>query len=95
MTEPLLERKRIIVRGRVQAVGFRLFTHGAAVALGIAGTVRNLPDESVEAVAQAEAGTMERFLWALRQGPPMSEVTALEVEILDVDVSVRGFDIVR
>jgi len=95
MSEATLERKRIIVRGRVQAVGFWLFTHGAAIALGVTGTVRNRPDDTVEAVAQAEPETMERFLWALRQGPPASQVTALDIEPLDVSDDIQGFHITR
>lgn len=95
MSDPTIERKRIIVRGRVQAVGFRLFTHGAATALGVVGSVRNLPDESLEAIAQADAKTMERFLWSLRQGPPMSEVTTLDIEELAPDPTTNSFDILR
>ncbi|MGK2964799.1 MAG: acylphosphatase [Tepidiformaceae bacterium] len=95
MTEAELQRYRIVVRGRVQAVGYRLFTHGAATALGVAGTVRNLPDGAVEAIAQADPATMERFLAALRIGPPTGEVTALDIESLDPAPAFAGFDIIR
>lgn len=36
-----LERRRIIVQGIVQGVGFRPFVHGQAVRLGLVGFVLN------------------------------------------------------
>ncbi len=48
-------RVRVIVRGRVQGVAFRAFTADEARRAGVAGWVRNRPDGSVEAVAQATA----------------------------------------
>ena len=43
-------RARVIVSGRVQGVFFRVFVQKHAVAAGLAGYVRNLPDGQVEAV---------------------------------------------
>ncbi|HET7738486.1 MAG TPA: acylphosphatase [Tepidiformaceae bacterium] len=89
------QRFRIVVRGRVQNVGYRLFTHGAGIALGVTGTVRNLPDGSVETIAQADPATLGRFLAALRVGPPTGSVDGLSLEPLDPDPSLSGFDIIR
>ena len=41
----MAERLRVFVSGRVQGVGFRYATVAQARALGLAGWVRNLPDE--------------------------------------------------
>lgn len=71
---------RIIVRGRVQGVGFRYFTQREAQRLGISGWVRNLPTGEVEVLADLPPGARSRFLAALRQGPPASEVDGLAVE---------------
>jgi|FrelakmetLWP11LW_1041352.scaffolds.fasta_scaffold16620_2 acylphosphatase len=48
--------KRLIFRGHVQGVGLRYTTCRIALQYPITGTVRNLPDGSVEAIMQgAEA----------------------------------------
>jgi len=73
------ELLHIVVRGRVQGVGFRSFTEQQARRLGIAGWVRNRPGGEVELLARLPAGVKERFLAALREGPPAARVEALEV----------------
>jgi acylphosphatase len=76
---PPLEARRFVVRGRVQAVGFRLWTRRLAIELGLAGWVRNLPDgRSVEAFAQGEATLLATFRAALHEGPPGAVVTEFE-----------------
>ncbi|MHB8790901.1 MAG: acylphosphatase [Desulfobulbaceae bacterium] len=73
-------RVRVIVRGRVQGVCFRDYTRRQAQALGVSGWVRNLPDRSVEAVIEGEAGSVEAMLAWLHNGSPMATVTAVEIE---------------
>jgi acylphosphatase len=91
-----VQRKRIVVSGRVQGVGFRIYVLGVARGLGVAGTVRNLGDgRSVETIAQADAPTMERFIAAVRQGPPGGLVTEYKTEEETPDTTLRGFEIVR
>lgn len=53
--------------GRVQGVGFRATTHQLAQQFLVAGYVRNLPDGSVELVAQGAKDEIDRFLAAVRQ----------------------------
>ncbi|HLY31479.1 MAG TPA: acylphosphatase [Ktedonobacterales bacterium] len=57
------------VRGRVQGVGYRFFAQRHASAQGVRGYVRNLPDGSVEVVAEGPRPALERFLDALQVGP--------------------------
>jgi acylphosphatase len=57
--------KRVIFSGDVQGVGFRYTTHRIARGYDVAGYVRNLPDESVELVAEGEPGEVGRFLDAV------------------------------
>lgn len=74
--------RKFIIKGRVQGVGFRFFAIRAARRLGIAGTVRNLPDGSVEAVAQGSAQKIDLFKEQLSKGPPYSVVTSIdEIEL--------------
>lgn len=65
---------RVIVRGKVQGVGFRAYTEMQAQALRLDGWVRNRSDGTVEAMFSGEAGVIERILIALRVGPPHSAV---------------------
>ncbi len=58
--------KRVIYSGRVQGVGFRMTACHLAQKQGVAGSVRNLADGSVELVAQAEVDLLERFLASVR-----------------------------
>ena len=70
----------VVVRGRVQGVGFRYFTLDAARNRGLTGTVENRPDDSVAVQADGERDDLERFLEDLRRGPPFARVEAIEME---------------
>ena len=61
--------RRFVLSGRVQGVGFRYFTLDAARREGLHGYVTNRDDGSVEAVAEGDAESLERFERALRRGP--------------------------
>ena len=51
----------LLVEGRVQGVGFRHFVSGRAAEHGAKGTVRNLPDGTVEIFAEADRPALEGF----------------------------------
>ncbi|NLB34475.1 MAG: acylphosphatase [Elusimicrobia bacterium] len=68
-------KAKIIVRGRVQMVGFRYFVLQKALSLGIKGSVRNLSDGSVEVIALGEKEFFLDFLKELKQGPPGARVS--------------------
>ena len=67
------------VQGRVQGVGFRSFVVIRARALGLAGTVRNLPDGGVWVEAEGTRDKLESLLGALRTGPPSARVSHVQV----------------
>jgi acylphosphatase len=75
--------RRIVVRGRVQGVAFRWFVLRHARALGVAGTVRNRADGTVEALLQGDEPAVEALIARIREGPPASRVEAVEVEPVD------------
>ncbi len=64
-----LERKRIIVEGRVQGVGFRPFVYRVANALGLAGWVANGP-EGVVIEVEGTSPAIEAFIRNLRARAP-------------------------
>jgi acylphosphatase len=77
-------RRRYLVEGEVQGVGFRYFVERQARKLGIVGWVRNLPDGRVEALGAGPPAQLAEFEAALRHGPPAASVTNLQrTEISD------------
>lgn len=70
-------RQHVHVSGRVQGVFFRDFTRRKALALGLAGWVRNLADGRVEAVLEGEPDAVHTMLDLLRKGPPQARVEDL------------------
>jgi acylphosphatase len=71
--------RRVVVRGRVQGVGFRAFVEDEARERRLAGWVRNRRDGSVEAVFSGAPDQVESMLATVRLGPPASHVAAVEV----------------
>ena len=72
-------RRRVWIVGRVQGVGFRESCCREARAVGVAGTVRNLADGSVEAVFEGPAPLVEQMLSWCDRGPRMAHVRRVEV----------------
>jgi acylphosphatase len=84
--------KRFNIRGRVQGVGFRWWTRQQANGLGVAGSVKNLDDGSVEVFASGTDEQLTKLEKLLREGPDSSKVTQFSVEpVLPVNAS--GFTI--
>jgi acylphosphatase len=77
-----MARLHVWVEGLVQGVFFRDSTRRAAVQLGLAGWVRNLPNGSVEAVFEGERAACEKALQYVKVGPSAARVTAVK-EIWD------------
>lgn len=74
-----VERRRVTVRGRVQGVWFRDSTRREALALGLAGWVRNRSDGSVEAVFEGSPTAVEAAVEWCRHGPDRAVVDTIEV----------------
>jgi len=72
-------RCRVVVRGRVQGVGFRWFVRERARALGLAGSVANRADGSVEVQAEGDQAAIDSFLDHLRAGPAGAQVLGVDV----------------
>ncbi|MHB2156554.1 acylphosphatase [Calditrichota bacterium GD2] len=85
---------KIIVKGRVQGVGYRWFARQAAHELGLTGYVRNLPDGNVEVVAQGEEAVLNQFIQELNRGPGFAYVVDMDIEELDIPSDkYRSFEI--
>jgi acylphosphatase len=86
--------RRAVVRGRVQDVGYRYFALRAARELGVNGWVRNLPDGSVETLAEAEETALTLYVARLHAGPLGSRVDAVAVEPAEPQ-GLSSFEITR
>jgi acylphosphatase len=76
----MLFRKKIIVSGKVQGVGFRYATQKHAQKIGdINGTVRNLADGTVEIVAEGEEKKVDDLIAWCYRGSTMSDVEKVEI----------------
>ncbi len=69
----------MVATGRVQGVFFRETTRRRAEDLGLAGWVRNLGRDRVEAVFEGEAEAVEAAVEFARRGPALARVDGLEV----------------
>jgi len=83
--------KHLIVRGRVQGVGFRASLAWEAERNGVAGWVRNRRDGSVEALLAGDDPSLARILDWARCGPPGARVTG--IEITDASGEFTGFEL--
>ena len=71
--------RRVVVRGRVQGVGYRAWTEGSAILNGLDGWVRNRRDGAVEAVFAGLAEAVDGMIDACRRGPYSARVDTVDV----------------
>jgi acylphosphatase len=81
---------RLVITGRVQGVGYRLWAERTASTLGIRGWVRNRGDGSVELLAIGEDDAVARLIEACSNGPRHAVVSGVSVSAAGDDGSV-GF----
>jgi acylphosphatase len=72
-------RKRVIVHGRVQGVFFRDATRRLAELHGVAGSVRNTTDGTVEAVFEGLPDAVEKLVAFCEEGPRGAAVERVDV----------------
>jgi len=86
--------KRFIVKGRVQGVGFRYFAVRAARQAGVSGSVRNLADGTVEAIAEGPPQAIDEFRAALEHGPSYAHVERVDEIEMQPTGRYSGFETV-
>jgi acylphosphatase len=74
-----LIRRRVVVHGIVQGVGFRVSVTRRARERNARGWVRNRPDGAVEAVFEGEPEAVEALVRFCREGPRGASVVRVEV----------------
>lgn len=82
------------MRGKVQGVFYRDFVAKHARHLALTGYVRNIPNFTVEIVAQGYRDKLEKFLEYARKGPFLARVSDIDVVWHVPSEKFDSFDIV-
>jgi acylphosphatase len=85
-------RRKVVVHGYVQGVGFRFAVARAADSRGVAGWVRNCADGTVEAVFEGEPDAVESLVRFSGEGPRGAVVDRVEVAEEEPE-GLRAFDV--
>jgi acylphosphatase len=81
----------VVLRGRVQGVGFRAFVGHEAGRLGLQGFVRNRRDGTVEALFAGSAEAIRTMIELCRKGPWGARVDRIDQrEASADDLALRG-----
>ncbi len=98
-----MEQVHVYIKGKVVGVFFRAWTKEQADFLKITGWVRNVYDNpdvfgenpGVEAVFQGNKERVKHILNLVKQGPPGSKVTDIEVNWEDAKKQFHSFEILH
>jgi acylphosphatase len=86
-------RKRFLVAGRVQGVGYRNFARHYARKMGLTGYAANLADGRVEVEADGPEPSLLQLEVMLRRGPPLARVTEITATVADAGEPYTDFGI--
>ncbi len=90
-----MQRRRLVISGQVQGVGFRPFVYRLALRHGLAGFVRNDP-EGVVIEAQGAVEALDLFTLALKgELPPLARIENFGCEGMEVEAGAEGFSIAK
>jgi acylphosphatase len=76
---------QVMIRGRVQGVGYRAWVEYRATASGLEGCVRNRRDGSVEALFAGSPKLVAEMVALCRHGPPSARVDSVTSETASAD----------
>src|SRR3989344_6131511 len=90
-----MKRVILIVKGRVQRVGYRDFVEEIARKLGIAGFVENLKPYDVKIVCEGEEGKIKQFLEKIKHPPKPAEIEDIKIIFEEPKKEFEYFEIKR
>ena len=92
MSESEITTRLLRIYGRVQGVGYRLWTQHMAEQCRVTGWVRNRQNGSVEILAHGVEDNIERFVNECYEGPDHASVEAVHAAI-GSDEDLNDFEI--
>ncbi|KXG74471.1 Acylphosphatase [Fervidicola ferrireducens] len=87
------KKVRALIYGLVQGVGLRYQVQKKASQLGLTGFVKNLPDGSVELVAEGEEDLINELIEYVKTGIRWARVEKVELEWSEWEGKYRRFEI--
>lgn len=77
----------LIIKGKVQRVGFRYSVMDFVISqkLPIVGHVRNMPDGSVNVIAQGDIESLKELHRFCTKGPPRAEVREINEDLIQIN----------
>ncbi len=89
-----MEWYRFLIFGRVQGVFYRKSVSQSLMKKQFKGYIQNLPDGTVEVVAEVFDDDFDTFMQILKEGSPLSSVENISYEIIDdAEFNTDGFEI--
>lgn len=86
-------RYNILVKGKVQGIGFRYFVQLMAKQMNLTGWVKNLDNGSVQMEIQNSTCDIEIILEKLKTGNKFSKVNEIQYEIIEEVPNEKSFKI--
>jgi acylphosphatase len=84
---------KVVIKGLVQGVFYRVHTKNTADKLGIKGYVRNLANGSVEAVFEGDQPVVDQMIDWCHKGPEMSRVDHVQTQEIKTLSDFKIFEI--
>lgn len=87
------KRLTLLISGKVQGVYYRASAARTAADLGVTGYAKNLPDGSVELVAEGSQTELESLRQWCKKGPPAADVDRVDATESPATGEFTSFDI--
>jgi len=88
-----MKQVHIVVHGSVQGVFFRAKTRDIALSLGLKGYAKNMPDGSVEVVAEGPEDKLKELIEFCKEGPEMAKVNKVDIHFNQASNEFEGFEV--
>lgn len=89
-----MKQLHLIIKGRVQGVGFRYFVQMIAMENQVTGWVRNKADGTVECMAVASSETLRVFIEKVKKGNRFSRVDHIEIKESEPEELFSSFKVI-
>jgi len=88
-----MQRVRILVKGTVQGVFFRSNAKREAESLGLTGYAKNMPDGTVEVIAEGPKEKLDELVEFCKKGPEAAEVSKIDVKFEKASNEFESFEV--